>query len=361
MKKRILFITGYYPFQQGGAEYQAFLLSEELKRTYNVSFTFRNHWNKKSIIQHNGYALYAVRPISIKRINENFILEMGKIKKLLKQLRPDIIYLRGGNAYGMAATTYAHNHQCRVIWHVAHDRDLIPLPHINLLRNPIGYTEKKIITCGLKNSTNIITQTEHQRLLLKQNYNIKSHNTIANWHPIPENTPKDQTKINVLWIANWRPFKQPEIFVRLAQALKKISAVRFIMIGRNHTYPEIKAKALANGVEVPGELLNSEVNTLLSKSHLLVNTSRMEGFSNTFIQAWMRNVPVVSLHVDPDDVLEKKNMGRCSKSFEKLVEDVRLLITNHDLRMKMGANARVHAMKYHSTDNIKRILPLFSG
>ena len=32
----------------------------------------------------------------------------------------------------------------------------------------------------------------------------------------------------------------------------------------------------------------------------LVNTSDYEGFSNTFIQAWMRRVPIASLHVDPD-------------------------------------------------------------
>jgi glycosyltransferase involved in cell wall biosynthesis len=43
-----------------------------------------------------------------------------------------------------------------------------------------------------------------------------------------------------------------------------------------------------------------KVNEYFSRASLFVNTSSIEGFPNTFIQAWMHYTPVVGLNVDPD-------------------------------------------------------------
>ena len=51
------------------------------------------------------------------------------------------------------------------------------------------------------------------------------------------------------------------------------------------------------------------MNRLLARSHIFVNTSTHEGFPNTFIQSWLREVVVVSLQVDPDQVLERQQVG----------------------------------------------------
>ena len=42
------------------------------------------------------------------------------------------------------------------------------------------------------------------------------------------------------------------------------------------------------------------------KSKILINTSSFEGFPNTFVQAWANGVPVISLKVDPDNIIKKK-------------------------------------------------------
>ncbi|PIE74477.1 MAG: hypothetical protein CSA18_04870 [Deltaproteobacteria bacterium] len=164
--------------------------------------------------------------------------------------------------------------------------------------------------------------------------------------------------MQVLWIANFRQIKQPDVFVKLAKECRH-TGVRFIMLGRTQGYEKLVAKAESYGVEVLGEVSNDDVNLLLEKSHVLVNTSIQEGFSNTFIQAWMRRAPVVSLHVDPDGILQREKIGsNCSGCFGRLVKETERLIRDHDLRNQMGANARTYAVKNYSLTNFSKILCL---
>jgi hypothetical protein len=59
-------------------------------------------------------------------------------------------------------------------------------------------------------------------------------------------------------------------------------------------------------LDLLGEVPLEEVNAQLAAGHLFVNTSKTEGFPNTFIQAWMRRVPTLSLDVDPDGILRSR-------------------------------------------------------
>ena len=101
-----------------------------------------------------------------------------------------------------------------------------------------------------------------------------------------------------------------------------------------------------------------EVNKVLSESHILVNTSEYEGFSNTYIQAWMRKVPVVALNSDPDDVIKTKGIGFHSKTFDQMVQDVRKLVENRKLRDEMGERSQKFAFNTFSVSNIHKFIDL---
>jgi glycosyltransferase involved in cell wall biosynthesis len=107
-----------------------------------------------------------------------------------------------------------------------------------------------------------------------------------------------------------------------------------------------------------GELSQTKVNKLLCRAHLLVNTSDFEGFSNTFIQAWMRRVPVVSLNVNPDGLLDGRTFGMCSGNEARLYEDVAALLADDDRVRSMGERSRAFALKEFSESNMDAIAKL---
>jgi glycosyltransferase involved in cell wall biosynthesis len=105
-------------------------------------------------------------------------------------------------------------------------------------------------------------------------------------------------------------------------------------------------------LEYLGPRSQSEVNGLLARAHVFVNTSLYEGFPNTFIQAWSREVPIASLHVDPDGLLSKERLGLfCAGSEQRLAGAVRELVAAATLRTEFAARGREHARLCHSLAN----------
>jgi len=210
----------------------------------------------------------------------------------------------------------------------------------------------------------IVGQAHYQDKLLGQNFKRSCDAIVPNWHPYPpEHIQRARSPVKVLWIANIKPSKQPKVFIRLAARLCQHVEASFIMAGRagGRIYQRSVEKMLARASQIDyrGELRMADVNALLAKSHILVSTSQYEGFSNTFIQAWMRGVPVVSLNVDPDDVIARYGLGYHSHTFDRLCMDTRRLIQDPQLRDAMGEAARKYAFENHSLANLSAMTELF--
>jgi len=140
--------------------------------------------------------------------------------------------------------------------------------------------------------------------------------------------------------------KNPFEFIKLANDLKG-TQYHFLMIGRppGGKFEEQFFRALeGSNVKYLGELSNEEVNKILCKARIFCCTSFGEGFPNTFLQAWMRKVPVVSLYVDPDDLIGRYRLGYHSKSYESLKMDTLNLITNPSILQNMAENVRKFAV-----------------
>ena len=259
-----------------------------------------------------------------------------------------MIYKRGINYITAIGVYYAKNNRCTSVLHIASQRDLdasLSGARKNLIRESI---HAAIARYSIQHAGKVICQTEDQGALLEQKFERHCDLVIPNIHPVSkEDLSKKKNPITVIWVGNIKPLKRPELFLELAAAFVREPNVRFLMIGRNGTgahHAEFVARLnSASNVAYLGELSIEEVNRRMAESHILVNTSDYEGFPNTFIQAWMRAVPVVSLNVDPDALLTKGGLGFCSFSVDRLKHDVSVLVRNSSLRDEIGHRARSFA------------------
>jgi len=363
----------HFNYNKGGAEIQADLLANYMiEKGHQINYIRKGGKNSKKPRKYKkNYWIYQVKkPL----LNKNIFSykNRGFLYKLLNKIDPDVIYQRGIHFADMISY-YGNKNDIPVVSGISQDDmcsrnnlTLNPKGFLNLINNLIKekYHQK---------SKMIISQTERQKKLLKKNFSVNSV-VIPNGHEVPSKKRIKKTKPPIVcWIGNMKKWKQPEIFLKLAKELDYINA-RFVYCGRlpsNNVYKNKiirKTKDLPN-VDYLGEVPFDKTNELLLKSSIFVNTSaslsnskyeRTEGFPNTFIQAWMRKTPVISLNFDPDGIVKKFRLGRISGDFNTLKNDVKELIKNEKLRRRIGEKARDHAVEKFDMKKIgKRHLQIF--
>lgn len=364
-KKRICIVTPcHWSGSFGGSEQQISLLLEALTASekYDITYLARE---ADPQFKPSGYKIEKIKfRRSTMRVGN--MLDAVPLLRKLSQIRPDVIYQRVGGAYTGVSAYYAKKNRCRMVWHIACDTNVQPLSMQTIKSSNVfsRYLEKKVLEYGLENCSSIIAQTAQQAEMLFRYYG-KTSKVIPNFQPVPPVPDKSEWPIKVIWVANLKVKKRPEVFLQLARDFKAYKDVQFLMIGRASGDAWCRELiASVNDIETLkylGEKTQDEVNNLLSDSHIFVNTSMYEGFPNTFIQAWMRQVPVVSLDVDPDRIFETNNIGYCAGSYENLRDKLGQLIRDRNLRATMGVSAREHAIKKHSGANIQSIIQELSA
>lgn len=364
-KIRICFIVpAHWDSLMGGSQYQAKLLIEHLLTLgrYDIYYLARRVNQEHTPL---GYQIIKISDNTGFR-RYGYFIDAHRLLKLLKEIRPDVIYQMVGSAYTGISAYYAKQYGCRLIWRITSDNS-VQKKELSRWRDllPHKYIERIFTQYGISNAESIVAQTNHQARLLRENYGRVAAAVIRNYHPVPKAEVIRKTDpIKVLWIANLKRLKQPEIFIRLAEDLRRYSRVRFIMIGapapgEKWFHQLIKRASSLSNLEYLGVQTQNQVNALLAQSQILVNTSQYEGFSNTFIQAWMHQVAVVSLNANPDNLLDSGSLGYCaSGDYERLLESVRKLLDNPGLIDEIGINSRHYALESHSERNILELVKL---
>jgi glycosyltransferase involved in cell wall biosynthesis len=171
---------------------------------------------------------------------------------------------------------------------------------------------------------------------------------------IPQENESQSKDIDILWVNNMRTFKRPELAIEIA---KKFPQYRVKMIGGPcfgyiPYYKKIKkeAKKISN-LHFVGPVPYSLVNRYFKRSKLLINTSHTEGFPNSYLQAWIRAVPVVTFF-DPDDTIKTNNLGKVASSLVEMEKYIDYFLSDERKRAQTGEKAKQFVIKNYSPDKV---------
>ncbi len=335
----------------GGAEVQQFYLAKELKkRGFLVYYiTYKDYINKNKI----NFDIFGINFRKRKNLI-NYLLNNLAILLQMKKCKADIYIYKSGS-YGVVALFSSIN-KCKNIKILSSDLEL-NINNENLQQN---FFIRFLYWFDIKFSDIVIAQNKFQKETLKKKYKVNSK-IINNSIEIQNN------KINlgtyILWVGTIREIKQPKLFLRLA---KEIPNYRFLMIGgigeNSDLYNEIKDEAeKIDNLEFKGFIPHDKMFEYYMKSILLVNTSKVEGFPNVYLEAWMNYLPVVSLNINPNGIIKKHNLGLICYKFDTMVKDIKKLLNNEQLIDEMGKNSRKYVVANHDIKKIaNQYIKLFS-
>ena len=240
----------------------------------------------------------------------------------LERADADVYYTScAGMQVGQLAL-FCRRHGKRLVFRAASDSDCDPS------RLLVRFARDKwLYTYGLRRADAILVQSGWQAGAMARNYGLASREAGM---LVEKSPPASIRDIDVLWVSNIRRVKRPERALELAAALRTdiVHMAGGPLPGEEALYREIRdAATTADNIRFHGRLSYWETNELYGRASVLVNTSDVEGFPNSYLQAWIRGVPVVTF-IDPDGVIRREGLGVAVSSPGDLANAVRGLVHN---------------------------------
>jgi glycosyltransferase involved in cell wall biosynthesis len=333
----------------GGAEVQQRLLARELvRRGHAVTFVTLDHGQPDGAT-HDGIRV-------LKMCGENAGLpglrflhpRWTSLWGALRRADAEVYYQRGGGVETGQVALFARRHRRRFVFATASDTNCVPeLPDLPVAR------EKILYRFGLRRADRVVCQTETQRDLLVRNFQVGASLVRScsedPWREAAALRDRPFEGPRVLWVGRFSPQKRPELLLELAALCPEVP---FEVVGGragDGVYAAglvSRAEALPN-VTLHGWVRPDEVGAFYDRASVLLCTSPVEGFPNTFLEAWSRGVPTVST-VDPDGLIETKGLGAVGRTAPELSSALARLHAEGRTWSDSSRRARDHYVRTHT-------------
>jgi glycosyltransferase involved in cell wall biosynthesis len=340
----------------GGAEVEQVHLGRELATNgYDICFvTYRHGRNQIEYVD----GIKIIKTYDRDKTDQlNALFKYMSIWSALKKADADIYFHQSGSQGVLPLFCYLNRK--KFVHRIASDAVVLGKP----LYGKYGFTEKFVDILELKKANAVVAQSNFQSRVLKERLGVENV-VIKNGLMIPEGSYEKQSPPVILWVGSISSIKRPHLFVELA---KSIPHTNFEMIGgKAKREPQLYNDVTVAAQKLPnlrfhGFIPYHRIDDYFKRAAIFVNTSSIEGFPNTFLQAWAQYSPVVSLNVDPDDIIRKEKLGFCSGTFKRLITDLITLLENETLRKNMGERAREYVEKEHDIKEVvKKYIKIFN-
>lgn len=329
----------------GGAEVQQSLLAREMvRRGYPVSIICMNYGQADACIV-EGITVHRMHaPEEGVPVFRFLHPRLTSLWSAMHRVDADIYYQRAAGALTGFVAAFSRRQRRLSVFAAASDADFDPnVPLVRFGR------DRALYRWGLRHVSGIVAQTERQREALVRSYGrnatvIRSCYGHAGKRSHPGTT--------IIWVATIKQMKRPDLFLELA---RRCPDYRFRLVGgglpeEGRLFNRIcsEARALPN-VEMTGFVPFVDVEKHFDEGSLLVNTSDVEGFPNTFLQAWSRGMPSASFF-DPGARWQEKPVGEVVSSVDEMVACVRSLMSNEAHWQRKSSACRDYFAAHHSVD-----------
>lgn len=271
--------------------------------------------------------------------------------KILRKSRPDIVFVHASSRALFFLSLICDLKKIRLCYLGACDNDFIPGKEF--LNNRI---DKYLFRTGLKNVDYIFAQNKFQQNQMADIYHKNSIIVPNIGEPCDENLISIPKKYDFIWVANIKPLKRLDWFVRMADDLPNNSFAVVGGVQDDKYFEPIKEEMTKlSNMTYLGPLPLAETSMLILQSKCLVCTSEFEGFPNTFIQAFSRGIPIVST-VDPSDVISNFQIGYCVSSINELAVKGQQLLCSQEKYEDMRRKALKYFYDNHSFESVYKLV-----
>ena len=197
-----------------------------------------------------------------------------------------------------------------------------------------------------------------EKAFIKKGFKKGKCLTIPNCFPsIAEPMEKtDKAKVRIITVARFHPQKDYETAIKAIALLKKeCSNFLFDLCGYGDLEKQIRGWVKQYDVEdvVEFHIHPNNIPELLRQADIYISTSLFEGTSNSIMEAMNWCLPVVCTNVGDNDklVLEGEN-GYLTEigDAEQLATKLKTLITDNELRQRMGLKSNWHLRENYSME-----------
>lgn len=269
---------------------------------------------------------------------------MTSVWSALKEADADVYFQSCAGVRTGLVARFCKRYNRKFIFRLAHDSDCIPGQQI------IPYwRDRKIYEYGLKRTDLISAQGVKQVELLFKNYGLPS-TPINMTVQLPDTDINNKKDIDILWVNNLRDFKRPELVPELAKMLPNynITMIGGAVPGNDELYNQVKQLAEKTpNLDFKGVVAYHDINAYFLRSKLFVNTSDWEGFPNSFLQAWIRKVPVLSFF-DPDGLIASEGLGAVPSTLNEMAASCDEILGDDKKLESIGATSEKFALENYS-------------
>lgn len=159
---------------------------------------------------------------------------------------------------------------------------------------------------------------------------------------------------DLLWIGKSDPVKRPELMLEMASRLPQYSVTMVLNLANRLIHESIlrEAQALPN-LEIVEYVPFAGIESYFACHRILINTSTIEGFPNTFLQSMKYGHPIATLEVDPESIISRHGCGICGDGdFGRMVELTGELLSQPQKYAEMGRNAEHYVGQFHDQEQV---------